>query len=493
MFGKAINKPCNEARCILNYVEKRLEGYEIQEPEVRYPIHSSVLKYFNKLLDSEKQMSAAAKQMLSITADLSSFDVNMSHSSYSLIDFSGEMSTLSESNLAIVQQTTASMNQVNESVGNTSDTLSQLAAASEVLISRNNQSLSQIEEVNVLKNNVMADANIMSTQIQQLVEMANKVNNIVNDVKAIADQTNLLALNASIEAARAGEHGRGFSVVAQEIRKLADDTKNSLEGMNAFVNNIQSAALSGKQSMDNTVSSTYEMSQKLDTITGTIVENVSMLNTAIDDIKIINESMEGIKVAAGEINKAMEASSQDAEKLSQMTQEITNDAMQSAEQAKKISQIDDSLSGIVKKMMHTLLGSKNAINNQELMQNLNRAKEAHKNWVDDLRRIADEMRTYPIQTNGSKCAFGHFYNSIYISHPAIENEWKAIDRIHNELHNFGHRVVEAVKAKNNSEAQECFNKAEELSKRVISCLDKVISGIEEQDKRGVQVLRSASY
>lgn len=493
MFRKAANKPCNEALCIINYVEKRLEGHDMQEPEVNYHIHSSVLKYFNKLLDSEKQMSAAAKQMLSITADLSSFDVNMSHSSYNLIDFSNEMSLLSESNLAIVQQTTASMSQVNESVSSTSDTLSQLAASSEILIERNNQSLSQIQEVNELKNNVMNDANIMSTQIQQLVEMANKVNNIVNDVKAIADQTNLLALNASIEAARAGEHGRGFSVVAQEIRKLADDTKNSLEGMNTFVNNIQSAALSGKQSMDNTVNSTYEMSRKLDTITGTIGENVSMLNTTIEDVKVINDSMEGIKIAAGEINRAMEASSQDAEKLSQMTQEITNDATESAEQAKKISKIDDELSGIVREMMHTLLGSKNSIKNHELLQNLNKAREAHKNWVENLRHIVDEMRTYPIQTNGTKCAFGHFYNSIYINHPALKNDWMAIDSIHNELHNFGHRVIEAVKSKNKPEAQECYNRAEELSKKVVSYLDKVISGIEDQDKKGIQVLGSEKH
>ncbi|MHB1394132.1 MAG: methyl-accepting chemotaxis protein [Clostridia bacterium] len=492
MFGKSLRKPCNEAICILNYVEKRLNGDEVQEPGVEYPIYMTVLKYFNKLLTSEKQMSAAAKQMLSITASLSSFDVNMSHSAYKLIDFAKEMSMLSESNLAIVEQTTANMNQVNETVSDTSDTLEQLSAASEILVTRNNQSLSQIEEVNVLKNDVMADANIMSQQIQQLVEMANRVNNIVNDVKAIADQTNLLALNASIEAARAGEHGKGFSVVAQEIRKLADDSKKSLEGMNAFVNNIQSAALSGKQSMDSTINSTVEMSQKLDNITGTIRENVDMLHTTIEDIQVINESMDGIKGATNEINQAMEASSRDAEKLSQMTQVITKDATQSAEHAKQISQIDDSLSGIVKEMMQALLGSKNAISNQELIQNLNNAKEAHKNWVSNLRHIVDEMIAYPLQINGSKCAFGHFYNSINISHPSIEADWKAIDSIHSELHNFGYKVLVAVKKKDVAKAQECFYKAKELSESVLSYLDKVISEVEEQNQKDVQVLRSVS-
>jgi len=71
MFGKSAGKPCNEAICILNYVEKRLNGEEVQEPGVEYPIHMTVLEYFNKLLANEKQMSAAAKQMLIITAALS--------------------------------------------------------------------------------------------------------------------------------------------------------------------------------------------------------------------------------------------------------------------------------------------------------------------------------------------------------------------------------------------------------------------------------------
>jgi len=93
-----------------------------------------------------------------------------------------------------------------------------------------------------LKEEVLKDANTMKEQIETLVDMTEKINEIVQGVDAIADQTNLLALNASIEAARAGEHGRGFAVVAEEIRKLADNTKENLEGMNLFVNNIQSTA-----------------------------------------------------------------------------------------------------------------------------------------------------------------------------------------------------------------------------------------------------------
>lgn len=489
MFRKKVGKPCQEAVCILDYVDKRLSGVDVQEPGPEYPIHKEMLSYFNKLFANEKQMSNSVKKMLGITTSLSNFDVNMSHISYELIDFSKEMSSVSESNLAIVEETTASMNQVNDTIIQTASILEQLSNSSKVLVTRNNQSLSQIVEVNSLKNDVMNDANIMREQIKQLVEMAQRVNDIVNDVKSIADQTNLLALNASIEAARAGEHGRGFAVVAQEIRKLADGTKNSLEGMNSFVINIHEAAKAGESSMDSTLTSTARMSEKLDTITDTIKENVDMLHTTIEDVRLINESMDEIKNAANEINKAMEASSSDAEKLTSMTQTINNDAVQSGEYAKQISQIDDDLSGIVRDMMQGLHGSKNAISNQEFLQSLYKAKEAHINWVKNLKGIADQMKVYPIQVNSNKCAFGHFYHSVDISHPSIEKYWKDIDGIHDELHSMGEKVLNAVKNNDESSAQDLYLTAERLSKDVIALLEKIIVEVELQGKKGVEILR----
>lgn len=488
MFKRTVKKPCGEAMCIMDYVDKRLKGKAAQAPEVGYPIHVNMLGYFEKLFDNENKMSESARKMLGITASLSSFDVNMKHISSKLINFAKEMSAVSESNLAIVQQTTAGMNQVSETISDTSDTLSQLSAASEVLVSSNNSSLSQLEEINGLKNNVMNDASLMSGQIQQLVEMANHVSEIVNSVKGIAEQTNLLALNASIEAARAGEHGRGFAVVAQEIRKLAENTKQSLEGMNSFVENIHRAAADGKKSMDSTMSSTEEMSRKLETVTETIGKNVDMLYTTIDDVKAINQSMEGVKTAASEINQAMEASSRDAEKLSQMTQVITGDAENSAEYAKQISKVDDSLSGIVREMMQSLKGGSHAIGNRELLDNLNSASDAHRNWMATLKRIADEMMAYPLQVNGSKCAFGHFYHSIDITYPSIMEDWNAIEGVHSKLHSSGQALLEAVKEGNREKVQKCYSEAEQYSREVLSYLEKIVAEVQTQDKKGIHIL-----
>lgn len=483
-------KPCNEARCILSYVENRFDGRENEQPSVEYPIHITVLEYFNRLFANEKKLAVSAKKLLKITSSMSNFDVNMSHMSYELVDFAEEMATLSESNLAIVEQTTASMDQVNDTITAASDTLEQLAADSEIFVESNNMGLTQIKEINGLKEDVLKDSNIMGQQIGKLVEMAKKVNDIVSGVAAIAEQTNLLALNASIEAARAGESGRGFAVVAEEIRKLADGTKKNLEGMNFFVKSIQDAAVEGKKSMDNTLNSTMEMGSKIDMITDTMNKNVDMLKTVIKDVHEINQSIGGVKTSANEISQAMEASSRDAEKLSQMTQKIHQDAMKSSEQAGQISQVDDELSDIVKDMMHALHGSSNAIDNKEFQNNIANAKNAHTNWINNLRRIVDEMRTYPLQTNGSKCAFGHFYYAMEVTHPSIAENWKTVGKIHSDFHELGHKVIEAVKDGDASKAQEYYHSAEKISKEIFMYLDKIFAEVENQTNKGVNLFRS---
>lgn len=482
-------KPCNEATCILNYAKEKLNGRDVEEPSVKYPIHMTVLEYFNKLFSNEKQMSDSTKKLLDVNASLSDFDVKMTDMSYKLIDFANDLALLSESNLAVVEQTTASMSEVNNSIVQTTDTLAELSETSVSLLDRNNESLVQLKEINELKENVLNDADVMNKQIDALVELAKKVSEIVNGVGEIAEQTNMLALNASIEAARAGEHGKGFAVVANEIRKLADDTKRNLEGMRGFVSSIQEAAEDGQNSMKNTISSTHEMSNKIDIVSGTMETNVDMLRKTISDVQFINESALGIRVATNQISQAMEASSSDAEKLSAMTQLIHDDAVKSAEQAKEIGVVDDKLSGVVQEMMLALQGSTNAISNDEFLQTIAKAKAAHGKWMENLKRIVDEMKIYPLQTNGTKCAFGHFYQAIKVEHSSVKNDWEELGKLHLKFHDVGDKVLSAVKDEAEGNAQEQYNEANKLSEQIFVYLDKISSVVNEQTKKGINIFQ----
>ncbi len=487
LFKKA---PCEEAVCIIKNVEDRLQGKAVENPKVDYPIHKTIFKHFDRLLESEKKMSISARKMLSSTSSLSDFDVKTTYSSNKLIDFAKDMSTVSESNLAIVEEITASMNQVNNSIGITSITMNTLAEASKNLVEKNDESILQLNEVKELKENVIQDINTMNEHIRQLVNMAVKVNEIVNGVEEIAEQTNLLALNASIEAARAGEYGKGFAVVAEEIRKLADSTKTNLNDMRVFVNNIHSAASSGRESMNNTMNSANNMNSKLDGIHDTIKENVVLFKETIKDVDQISESMEDIKEATKQINIAMDSSAKDAEKLNYMTQEIHADAIQSAENAKQVSKIDTELSEIIREMISALNGGMNAISNEELIDNLIKAKESHGKWIVNLKKIVDEMKVYPIQTNSKKCAFGHFYHSINLTHPDVSKHWTAIDKVHRELHGMGIKVVDAVNDNNKVQANDLYSQTEKLSREVFKHLDDTIGAIEKNSKLGIDILRN---
>ncbi len=482
-------KPCEEAGCILNYAKERLAGKDIPEPDVKYPIHISVLDYFKKLFSNEKQMASSTKKLLGITASLSDFDVKMADMSYKLIDFAREMAVLSESNLAVVQQTTASMSEVNNSIINTSATLSQLSETSAQLMDKNQESLIQLKEIGELKENVLSDADVMNQQIGKLVQMAAEVNDIVNGVAAIAEQTNLLALNASIEAARAGENGKGFAVVAEEIRKLADGTKKNLEGMKVFVNSIQDAAKDGQQSMISTISSTQKMSEKIDSISNTMGKNVDMLRNTIDGVQQINYSAEGIKNAISEINQAMDASSQDAEKLSYLTGLIHDDAIKSAEQARQIGMVDDLLSDIVKEMMHALAGSINALSNKEFLETIIKAKDAHGKWMENLAKIVDDMKVYPLQINGTKCAFGHFYQAISVTYPEIKNDWETLGKIHLEFHSIGSEVLNSVRNGDTAKAKENYLAAEKLSEKIFTYLNIISEKVDDQTKKGINIFQ----
>lgn len=469
---------CYETHHIMDYINARFQGSTHVIPELKHPVHQRFLNVFKKLFSLHDLIGTEVRKLLNVNVRLSSFDVNMKFSAKQLSSFAKEIALLSESNLAVVEQTTAGMNQVSETVFQTTERLMGVASRTEALSSVNHSNQEQIEKISAYKEQVLSDSGVMNLKIDELIDMAGKINAIVEGVEQISNQTNLLALNASIEAARAGEHGRGFAVVAEEIRKLSSDTQKNLDGMRVFVESIQSAAKDGKRSLERTLDSTGQMGHMIDQIAKTTNNNVVLLNSTINDVLATNEAMQVIKTAVNEINEAMETSGKEAEKLSVMTVSIRSDAQQSSELAKEIYTIDSMLSETVKHVFKELSGSAQALSNYEIMAIIDKAVDAHEQWMNQLQRIGREMTLIPLQLDGEKCEFGHYYHAVPEMHSAVQEKWAAIDVHHKELHKMGHVVLKAVEEGDSSSAMSGVSKASEYSNTVIAILKEIRNEIE---------------
>jgi methyl-accepting chemotaxis protein len=135
----------------------------------------------------------------------------------------------------------------------------------------------------------------LAERLEHMSTEAEQVKQILLVISDIADQTNLLALNAAIEAARAGEHGRGFAVVADEVRKLAERTQKSLTEINATINTIVQSIVDSAEQMSKNAKNIQDLVAVSSKVESSIVETTSVMNSSMESV--ITSAENSVKVA----------------------------------------------------------------------------------------------------------------------------------------------------------------------------------------------------
>ncbi|MDD2915886.1 MAG: methyl-accepting chemotaxis protein [Gallionella sp.] len=184
---------------------------------------------------------------------------------------------------------------------------------------------------------LMADAvNDTANTIRELQDFSGQISSIVNVIKEIADQTNLLALNAAIEAARAGEQGRGFAVVADEVRKLAERTTSSTQEITKMIANIQQVTQRAVLEMDGgvqRVNEGVELATKAGASVADIRSGSDQVTRAVDEI---TSTLKEQVSAAREIAKQVEQIAQGAEKSSATVAQTASSALHLEDLAREL-------------------------------------------------------------------------------------------------------------------------------------------------------------
>lgn len=440
----------------------------------------------NRLVANEVRLSDASKLLMNATSSLSTFDVGMTHISQQLMKYAGTLAEVSDSNLAIVEETTASLNVVDDHAKNAFDTIQSLSVEARELAGKTEESKQLLENARQLKDELVEDMRVMAKEMVDLMHLVGEVNEIVDKVQSIAGQTNLLALNASIEAARAGEMGKGFAVVADEVRKLADDTNEQLVDMRQFVSQMNKATEESKASLEKSVTSGDRMGEMINGVADSVRENAGQLSEMAENVHGMSVSIEEIRTAIHEINTAMDASTADAEQMANMTTNLSEDATKSVDYAKQLSKIDDDLSAIVEDVYLGLEQGRRAPKNTEIVDILEKAKVAHKNWLGVLKEIVELGKPIPLQVNPKKCVFGHFYYALAINNSEVATEWKQIGTLHSSFHTIGQTLLSKLNQDLDSR-RAIYDEAVELSKKLMAAIDEVIRRLNQmtRDKREV--------
>ena len=182
--------------------------------------------------------------------------------------------------------------------------------------------------------NAASEVNQLAEQIQQAVEVIQKlsedssnITTVLDVIRGIADQTNLLALNAAIEAARAGEHGRGFSVVADEVRTLAQRTQTSTTDIQEMITNLQNGV--------------SDIVNVMETGRGQATQSVESANEAEKELASILEGMNQITDINSSVASATEQQTQAVEEINQNVTRINDLAQDSDERSRNLSSISE--------------------------------------------------------------------------------------------------------------------------------------------------------
>lgn len=217
-------------------------------------------------------------------------------------------------NAESIKQTSVALSEITGNSQKTADLASKIAEYTKAVKDAAEDGKNSVDSIVGAINDLATNSKEVSSEVLGLENQSNKITEIVSIISQISEQTNLLALNAAIEAARAGEAGKGFSVVAEEIRKLAEDTNSSLQEIGHLIKdmkmkteNVVSAVTATEEKVELGVAQSNEVKLSINKIIDSMENTFAMLIDITDGVTTQAASLEEMTATIDDINMTIES------------------------------------------------------------------------------------------------------------------------------------------------------------------------------------------
>jgi methyl-accepting chemotaxis protein len=254
-----------------------------------------------------------------------------------------QVSQGTETQRTSVESTASAMSEMNSTVLEVARNAGQASEQSGLTHDKAQNGAELVNQVVASINNINKVAATLQTNMKELGTQAESIGGVMNVISDIADQTNLLALNAAIEAARAGEAGRGFAVVADEVRKLAEKTMSATQEVGNSINAIQQSAKVNIDEVVSAVSSINEATNLADSSGNALREIV--------ELAAVNSSfVTSIATAAEEQSATSEEISKSIAEINRITNETSHGMVQSSAAVHELSRMAQELNRVISQL-----------------------------------------------------------------------------------------------------------------------------------------------